>query len=212
MGDCVFVVFRVQFRQNDFSKYCLFPPPGQISGLDHPSCVVGGNCSLHAFNHEGEEVYWNVAGDNVTALKCANVDGTDYIYSGSEDYEIRILKGESLIKEFTETDIPHQFVPIAGNRFAYGLMNGTVGLYHNFQRAWRIKSKHKLDTIFCFCFFGTFCFIKFSRFFAIFSPQAHRPLRLRRGRGWGRGGGVWVGQRGGGGWELEFSILLISKF
>jgi Bardet-Biedl syndrome 2 protein len=35
---------------------------------------VGGNCSIQGFDKNGNEVYWNVAGDNVTAMSLCDID------------------------------------------------------------------------------------------------------------------------------------------
>lgn len=39
-----------------------------------PICITGGNCSITGFNFEGEEKYWTVTGDNVTALELIDFD------------------------------------------------------------------------------------------------------------------------------------------
>jgi len=58
---------------------------------------------------------------------------------GSDDYDIRIFKGDELIGEITETDAVNLLVPLQGNLFAYALANGTIGVYERTQRLWRIK-------------------------------------------------------------------------
>lgn len=36
--------------------------------------IVGGNCSLFGFNEDGDEVYWNVVSDTVSALCFTDID------------------------------------------------------------------------------------------------------------------------------------------
>ncbi|VDP10007.1 unnamed protein product [Soboliphyme baturini] len=60
---------------------------------------------------------------------------------GSEDYDIRVFKGDEIIAEFSETEAVIALHPVSGNRFAYALINGTLGLYEGSNRLWRIKSK-----------------------------------------------------------------------
>lgn len=41
---------------------------GTLASLAAPVAMVGGNCSLQGFNAQGQEVFWTVTGDNVSAL------------------------------------------------------------------------------------------------------------------------------------------------
>eukprot|EP00747_Dinoflagellata_sp_TGD_P112031 gnl/TRDRNA2_/TRDRNA2_171360_c0_seq1.p1 gnl/TRDRNA2_/TRDRNA2_171360_c0~~gnl/TRDRNA2_/TRDRNA2_171360_c0_seq1.p1 ORF type:complete len:725 (-),score=150.21 gnl/TRDRNA2_/TRDRNA2_171360_c0_seq1:93-2267(-) len=125
---------------------------GQIVKIDSPVCVVGGNCSIQAFDHEGNELFWTVTGDNVSALTFADVndDGRQELLCGTEDFEIRVFQHEDVIKEITETDVVLRLVPIHKTRFAYALMNGSIGVYERLSRAWRVKSKTRINCISCF--------------------------------------------------------------
>jgi len=127
---------------------------GNIIGVDTPVCVVGGNCSIQAFDHEGSEMFWTVTGDNVSALAFCDVneDGLPELLCGTEDFEIRMFHQEDVIKEITETDVVIKVEPIRRSRFAYALMNGTVGVYEKMSRAWRVKSKNRVNSIACFDF------------------------------------------------------------
>ena len=55
-----------------------------------------------------------------------------------------------MIKEITETDVVIQVEHVHKNKFAYALMNGTVGVYDKMSRAWRVKSKNRVNCISCF--------------------------------------------------------------
>lgn len=125
---------------------------GHIPQVDGPLCVVGGNCSIQAFNHEGTELFWTVTGDNVSALAFSDVndDGLTELICGTEDFELRIFHHERVIKEITETDVVIQVEHVHKNKFAYALMNGTVGVYDKMSRAWRVKSKNRVNCISCF--------------------------------------------------------------
>lgn len=127
---------------------------GPIKGIEKRACVVGGNCSVQAFDHEGSELFWSVTGDNVSALAFCDVneDGIEELVCGTEDFEIRIFAGEQVLKEITETDVIMKLVPVYKNRFAYalggaGTVGGTVGIYEKFSRAWRTKSKSRINCI-----------------------------------------------------------------
>lgn len=71
---------------------------GRVPGIEPPLAVVGGNCSIQGFDHEGNEVFWTVTGDNVTSLSFCDVenDGVNELLVGSEDHEIRIFQQEDV--------------------------------------------------------------------------------------------------------------------
>lgn len=125
---------------------------GNIMTVNAPVCVVGGNCSIQAFDHEGTELFWTVTGDNVSALAFCDVndDGVPELICGTEDFEMRVFHHEDVIKEITETDVVVRIEPLHKTRFAYALMHGTVGVYERLSRAWRVKSKNRVNCINCF--------------------------------------------------------------
>mmetsp|Transcript_89835 Transcript_89835/g.159798 ORF Transcript_89835/g.159798 Transcript_89835/m.159798 type:complete len:717 (-) Transcript_89835:84-2234(-) len=125
---------------------------GQLPAIEQPVCVVGGNCSVQAFDHEGNEIYWTVTGDNVSSLAFCDVDddGAPELLCGTEDFEIRAFKQEEVLKEITETDVVMRMEALHKCRFAYALMHGTVGVYDKLTRAWRVKSKNRVNCIDCF--------------------------------------------------------------
>lgn len=125
---------------------------GTIVGMDHPCCVAGGSCSIQGFDHEGTELFWTVTGDNVSALAFCDVneDGCQELICGTEDFEMRVFQHEDVIKEITETDVVIKIEPLHKSRFAYALMHGTVGVYEKMSRAWRVKSKSRVNCINCF--------------------------------------------------------------
>ena len=118
---------------------------GMLPSIDTPLAIVGGNCSIQGFNYDGDELFWTVTGDNVSAMTfCdADGDGKNELLVGSEDYEIRVFSLEEVISETTETDKITGLCPIHLTTFGYSLANGTVGVYNKASRVWRVKSKHK---------------------------------------------------------------------
>eukprot|EP00933_Yihiella_yeosuensis_P017764 TRINITY_DN14789_c0_g1_i1.p1 TRINITY_DN14789_c0_g1~~TRINITY_DN14789_c0_g1_i1.p1 ORF type:complete len:719 (-),score=133.08 TRINITY_DN14789_c0_g1_i1:92-2248(-) len=122
---------------------------GFLPQIEQPVCVVGGNCSVQAFDWEGNELYWTVTGDNVSALAFCDVndDSQPELLCGTEDFEIRAFKQEEVIKEITETDVVIRIEPLHKCRFAYALMHGSVGVYDRFTRQWRVKSKNRVNCI-----------------------------------------------------------------
>eukprot|EP00741_Cyanophora_paradoxa_P010844 tig00020544_g10484.t1 len=122
---------------------------GKLGSIDSPLAIVGGNCSIQGFDFEGNEVFWTVTGDNVSALCFCDVDedGLNELLVGSDDFEMRIFQNEEVIAEVTETDKIVALCKIRGTRFGYGLNNGTVGVYDKSNRVWRVKSKHTVTSI-----------------------------------------------------------------
>mmetsp|Transcript_21661 Transcript_21661/g.44275 ORF Transcript_21661/g.44275 Transcript_21661/m.44275 type:complete len:703 (+) Transcript_21661:114-2222(+) len=123
---------------------------GRLGDLETPLALVGGNCSIQGYDHEGSEEFWTVTGDNVSAMAFCDVDedGALELLVGSEDYEIRVFRNEEVISETTETEMIVALAPMRRTTFAYALANGTIGVYDKpGQRKWRVKSKNEACAI-----------------------------------------------------------------
>lgn len=59
--------------------------------------------------------------------------------ASSEDFNIRVFKGDQTIAEHSETEVVTGLVALPENRFAYSVSNGTVGIYEQDIRLWRVK-------------------------------------------------------------------------
>merc|ERR1711988_248426 len=57
---------------------------GRINAMDVPLAVLGGNCSIQGFDFEGNELFWTVTGDNVSALTFCDVDNTNTLESQTQ--------------------------------------------------------------------------------------------------------------------------------
>lgn len=120
---------------------------GRFAGSQQPIAITGGTCSLLGFDSKGAESFWTVVPDTVSAMTLYDLDNnnyvTPYLLVGSDDFEIRVYRGDEMIAEVTEADRVVVLHAISGSKFAYGLANGTVGVYANPQtRLWRVKTKH----------------------------------------------------------------------
>ena len=73
--------------------------PHISNGKKQPIVIVGGNCSIQAFDKTGEEVFWTVTSDNVTCIILCDIDndGIPELLVGSEDCTIKAFKGEQVI-------------------------------------------------------------------------------------------------------------------
>ena len=128
---------------------------------ESPQALVGGNCSIQGFDHQGNEVFWTVAGDNVSAMAFCEAEeegGMPDLLVGSDDYEIRVFRNEEVVSETTETDRIVALAPLRGRTFAYALANGTVGVYDKpGSRRWRVKSRHEVTAVCGFDLDGDGC-------------------------------------------------------
>lgn len=66
----------------------------------------------------------------------------------SEDFKIRVFKNDQIISEQVETEVVTGLAVLPENRFAYSVSNGTVGVYEQDMRLWRVKVQN-----FCFRLF-----------------------------------------------------------
>ncbi|CAH2242280.1 jg25202 [Pararge aegeria aegeria] len=105
--------------------------------------IVGGNSSVMALNWQGVEQFWNVVGGKVCSMVTFDFDkdGENELLIGCEDSYIRVLKNNQFIIELAETGPVICLSLISDVRFAYGLANGTIGIYEEGIRLWRVKSK-----------------------------------------------------------------------
>lgn len=68
-----------------FHSYCIFQVSdganaitiGQLGRHVSPLALIGGNCSIHGFDSEGNDPFWTVTGDNVSSLTLTDFDGDD---------------------------------------------------------------------------------------------------------------------------------------
>ena len=127
------------------------PDGANVVAKQRSFLVVGGNCTVQGLDGKGEEMFWTVTGDNVSALAVDPKKEGRYVV-GSEDYEIRSFKHDELRATITENDVVTQlcYLDSASKLMGYGLKNGTIGVYQGEKRRWRIKSKHQVRTVVVF--------------------------------------------------------------
>ncbi|CAH8825569.1 unnamed protein product [Trichobilharzia szidati] len=110
---------------------------------DSDVILVGGNCTLTILNYSGLELFWTVTGEAISSLTCLSYENTEEYFNdiiiGSEDYSIRVFRGDLIVHEISETDVVTKLVSLGGEYFGYGLNNGTIGVYNRTSRVWRIK-------------------------------------------------------------------------
>ncbi|XP_064437112.1 Bardet-Biedl syndrome 2 protein isoform X2 [Mirounga angustirostris] len=80
---------------------------GTLGDISSPLAIIGGNCALQGFDHEGNDLFWTVTGDNVHSLALCDFDGDGKkeLLVGSEDFDIRVFKEDEIVAEMTETEV-----------------------------------------------------------------------------------------------------------
>ncbi|XP_063169031.1 Bardet-Biedl syndrome 2 protein isoform X2 [Candoia aspera] len=123
-------------------------------GLGCDSLLVGTRTSLLAYDvHNNADLFYTgVTGDNVRALALCDFDGDGKkeLLVGSEDFDIRVFKEDEIVAEMSETETITALTPMRTTHFGYALANGTVGIYNQAARYWRIKSKNQAMSIHAF--------------------------------------------------------------
>ncbi|KAB0804754.1 hypothetical protein PPYR_01724 [Photinus pyralis] len=142
------LAYHVHDNRDVFYKECTDGVKAMAIGHfgDSKSAIVfiGGNSSVHGLNHEGEEVFWTAVGDVVTSIALVDFykSGVNELIVSSEDYTIRVYKGDKVTSENVETEVVTGLASLPESRFAYSVSNGTVGVYEQEVRLWRVKSKN----------------------------------------------------------------------
>ncbi|XP_059569638.1 Bardet-Biedl syndrome 2 protein isoform X3 [Alligator mississippiensis] len=79
---------------------------GMLGDISSPLAIIGGNCALQGFDHEGNDLFWTVTGDNVRSLALCDFDGDgkNELLVGSEDFDIRVFKEDEIVAEMSETE------------------------------------------------------------------------------------------------------------
>lgn len=69
---------------------------------------------------------------------------------GTEDYSIKIYRGDTLITELVEVSVVDVLCG-CDEYFAYGLKSGMVGVYKAGHRVWRMKTRHHVTALAWYC-------------------------------------------------------------
>lgn len=114
---------------------------GTIEGIADKLIVAGGNCSITGLDKMAEERYWTVTGDNAQAIGFIDwdEDGQDELVVGSDDFAIRVFKGEELVFDINEEAKIKAIKCIQENLWGYALENGSYGVYYTRKRLWQQK-------------------------------------------------------------------------
>ncbi|KAL1373946.1 hypothetical protein pipiens_018358, partial [Culex pipiens pipiens] len=95
------------------------------------------------------EVLWMITAGGVNALLLSDIDkdGQNELIIGTDDGCIKIYKKDTLLHEFTEGNEIQNLMLIGPNQFMYSVKNGTIGVFEENIRLWRIKSKTRVTAL-----------------------------------------------------------------
>lgn len=115
---------------------------GTTSVTQPPMLFCGTRTTIRSFNEKGDEILWIVTSGTVNSMILFDFtrDNEREILLGCEDEKIRIYKQDKFVRELNETG-PVTKIAAIGSLLAFILRNGTVGVYEEHVRLWRIKSK-----------------------------------------------------------------------
>lgn len=115
--------------------------------------LLGGADSVRGFDRAGTERFWLLVNGQVTAL--ALIDGggggAQHLVVGTASGQICVFRDaaeSALSMECTESAAVMALVQLdRTHRFAYALADGTLGVYEESVRVWRIKSKNRVTAL-----------------------------------------------------------------
>ncbi|XP_053695343.1 Bardet-Biedl syndrome 2 protein homolog [Sabethes cyaneus] len=148
-----FLVYHVDENYNlfqrDFHEGVRTVLIGSFSYFSGYTLIVGGNAVIKGFDSHGNEILWLITagGVNCLLLMDVNKDGQNELIVGTDDGCIKIYKKDTLLHEFTEGNEVQNLMMINQNQFMYSVKNGTIGVFDESVRLWRIKSKTRVTAM-----------------------------------------------------------------
>ncbi|XP_055599661.1 Bardet-Biedl syndrome 2 protein homolog [Uranotaenia lowii] len=135
--------------QRDFHEGVRTMLIGTFGNFAGQTLIVGGNAVVKGFDFEGNEILWLITAGGVNALLLMDVDkdGQNELIVGTDDGCIKIFKMTTLLHEFTEGNEIQNLLLIGVNQFMFSVKNGTIGVFDESVRMWRIKSKTRVTAM-----------------------------------------------------------------
>lgn len=132
-------VFNVDQNSQVFSN--LLNDGVYSATVDTSMIYVGGNTEIYGYDFNGEEVFWTVTGDIVSAMCVIDIGGQHSLLAASNDLKIcQFYGGESK----REIRIHHQCTflkPVEADKFVAAFENGSIALYDKMQKVWNYASQ-----------------------------------------------------------------------
>lgn len=115
---------------------------GATDSSKAPLLFCGTKTTVRGFNEKGEEILWIVTSGIVNSIILFDFsrNNEQEIILGCADEKIKIYKQDKFVRELNENGAVKKIVAV-GPLLVFILRNGTVGVYEEHVRLWRIKSK-----------------------------------------------------------------------
>lgn len=133
---------EIFFREISEKVCCMIIGRVSTETSSAPMLLCGTRTSVKGFNEKGDDVLWIVVSADINALLFFdfNRDNDSETLLACRDGKIRIYKNDKFLRELNESG-PVTGIVQVGQLLAFLLGNGTVGVYEEYVRLWRIKSK-----------------------------------------------------------------------
>lgn len=147
---------EVFFREISERICCMLIGSVSSDPSHSPLLLCGTRTSVKGFNEKGDDVLWIVVSSDVNSILLFdfNRDNECETLLACQDGKIRIYKNDKFLRELNENGPVTGIVQI-GQLLAFLLSNGTVGVYEEYVRLWRIKSKCRATSAVQYDLLGT---------------------------------------------------------
>ena len=108
--------------------------------VDDQHIYVGSNCSILGYDFAGEETFWTVTGDIVSAMCEIVWDNQKCLLAASNDNMIRLFNGEEAIRERKVHDNVSFLAALGPNKYAITFASGSIALIDGVQKVWNIAT------------------------------------------------------------------------
>jgi Bardet-Biedl syndrome 2 protein len=121
--------------------FCTLIPDGASAVVVVQNHIfVGSNCAILGYTFAGEEDFWTVTGDVVTAMCEITWDDQKCLLVASQDLVIRLFSGEESIREKHVKVKVVILKAVAANRYAIAFENGSIVLIDGVSKVWDVPA------------------------------------------------------------------------
>ncbi|EAX95581.1 hypothetical protein TVAG_370850 [Trichomonas vaginalis G3] len=135
-------VFNVDQNSQVFSN--LLTDGVYSVSIDSNIIYAGGNTEIYGYDYNGEETFWTVTGDIVSAMCIAEIGGVKSLLAASNDLKIVQFSGGESKREIR---IHHKCIimkTIEPEKFVAAFENGSVALYDKMQKIWNYATQNEI--------------------------------------------------------------------
>jgi hypothetical protein len=128
--------------RTDTQVFCTLIDEGAtavVIGADK-TIYVGWNCAILGYNFAGDEVFWTVTGDIVTAMCEVTWDGQQCIMAASDDRMLRCFLGQEAIRERRVKHRVALLRPLGPNKYVIAFDKGAIALHEGAHKVWDLAA------------------------------------------------------------------------